>query len=404
MRAIEMRIPGKYWDSFLYDDRLYLFTLSGDIHVYRWDQLVQSVPIEADCRPLFWQFLARGRAWYMPELQTLLKSPLINQEIKALRDKLTAKPHNVSASLLKKTLIAVLPSPAHPHTDVEAFYNILYLSSSSGVHSLPLSSMLEGSFNLSTDISAFRIACSYGSMALAAGSEGVFEQTLSSERYWPEIYEPMQLSNRYCASCSWASFDVVATAGPRNAGYIAAFSKPSRGADQLSDDDDDDAHRLIGVIDAAELFPSPEGLFFGTADLLVLATPTTLVFDGWNPYRRRQDHGTDVEKTILTRNQMEIKPFASDPIDGTVTVFGTTIELDNSLVVIGIDGSTKRLREPINWRCFPRSQRYLNHLHVTYGDHVRIYAFTDDYFTPYEKRGPAVRRPRLPFTRTDNIS
>src|SRR5262249_59810868 len=95
MQAVELRIPGEYWDSLIYNDRLYLFTLAGDILAYRWDQLIQSLAIEQNLRPLFWQFLARGRAWYAPELRRLLESPKVFQEIKLLVNEVTANPYTV---------------------------------------------------------------------------------------------------------------------------------------------------------------------------------------------------------------------------------------------------------------------------------------------------------------------
>jgi hypothetical protein len=36
--------------------------------------------------------------------------------------------------------------------------------------------------------------------------------------------------------------------------------------------------------------------------------------------------------------------------------------------------------EPTNWRVFPRSRDYRNHLHIIYEDHVEIVIFTHDYF------------------------
>ncbi len=36
--------------------------------------------------------------------------------------------------------------------------------------------------------------------------------------------------------------------------------------------------------------------------------------------------------------------------------------------------------EPTNWRVFPRSEDYVNQLHVVYEDHLDIFAFTHDYF------------------------
>jgi hypothetical protein len=393
MQAIELRISGRYWDSFLYNDRLYLFTQEGEIEIYRWDRLVQSIPVGNDCGPLFWQFLARGKAWYMPEMQAILRSPKIYQEIKNLRDAICAEPYYISQEDLQNALIEVAPSPAHPHTDVEAFYGNLYLSSTQGVHVAPLNQSLESSFDRSTDIPAFRMACSYGAMAIAAGSDGVFEQTLTREYILEESYEPVQLSDRACAACSWASFDVVATSGAGSAGYVAAFSKPSR--------DEEESRQLIGVVDSTDLFPSSGGgLLIGSGNLIALASQSSIILDGWSPYRRRDDHGIDLVKSLSSRETVEVEQLTDDAIDGAVTVYGLVFEMDESLLVVGVDGSRDVYPEPINWRTFPRSQRYMNHLHMTCDQGVRIIAYIEDYFLNSRKRGPAMRRPREPVTRT----
>ena len=391
MQAVEVRIPGEYWDSFIYNDRLYLFSLNGDILVYRWDQLIQSFPIKDDWRPLFWQFLSRSRAWYAPELQKILESPKIRQGISLLIDSMTAVPHTVGETGLRSALVDVAASPAHPHTDVEAFYNTLYLSSSKGVHAASLSTKLNNRFSISTDIPAFRVACSLGSMAVAAGSEGMFEQVLAPRGQWQTRSEPAQLSSKPCVACSWASFDVIATSGPRSDGYVAAFAKPSR--TRRDEAIVRDARELVGVVDAAELFPSSSGLLFGEQDLLILASPSTLLIDSWNPYLRRDNYGADVGSSLSGQRQLQVSSLTDDAIDGAATVFGITVEMDSSLIVIGVDGTIRDFGEPVNWRCFQRSKRYFNQLHVTHGDHIRVYAFVDDYFMPSELRGPAVRRP-----------
>jgi hypothetical protein len=181
---------------------------------------------------------------------------------------------------------------------------------------------------------------------------------------------------------------VVATSGLGGAGYVAAFSKPSKNEEEPTE--------LVGIVDAAELFPSSDGLMFGAGDLLVLATGSTLLIDGWNPFRRRPDHGIDLSESLLHRGRVSIDSLTEGAIDGSVAVFGVLVEMDEALLLIGVDGKIASLGEPVNWRCFPRSRQYLNQLHVTYDDHVHIYAYIDDYFVPFDARGAATRRPGHP--------
>lgn len=394
MQVVEVRIPGRFWDSFIYDGNLYLFTLNGEIRNYAWDQLVASIAIDVDCRPLFWQFLARGQTWYRPELQKLLESPKILQEIKMLRDRITAYPHEVSAEGLRDAHIETAGSPSHPHTDVEAFYKTLYLSSSSGVRAAALTRKLSNNFRTMSDIPALRVACSYGSMAVAAGSEGMYDQTLTSFLDWPKSNEPRLLSDRNCVACSWASFDVIGSSGPGDAGFIAAFSKPQKeetesGLSSITST----SRQLLDVIGSDELFQSSDGLLFGAETLLVMASQSYLYIDGWNPHLRRDDQGVDVQRSLFNQYELRVNDLTEEAIDGAATTFGIAVEMDSALVVRGVDGSISGFGEPVNWRTYPRSRRYLNQLHVTYDDYVAIFAFVDDYFIPARNRGPAVPRP-----------
>jgi hypothetical protein len=42
--------------------------------------------------------------------------------------------------------------------------------------------------------------------------------------------------------------------------------------------------------------------------------------------------------------------------------------------------------EPVNWRVFPRSKHYANHLHVVYDDRLEVWSFNHDYFLDQKKK------------------
>lgn len=393
MRAIEIRIPGEFWDSFIYNGRLYLFTVDGEIFIYRWDQIIGSLIVAPDWAPLFWRFLTRGRTWYMPEIQEILESPAIRQVISSVADDIVRLPFEVPERLLRSALIGTGQSPMHPHSDIEAFYNMLYISSPEGVSAASLSQKLSSGFRRLTDMPALRIACSYSSMALAAGSEGMYDQQLSLEedRSW-QSHPPRQLSYSNCIACNWADFDIIGTSGSGEAGFIAAFEKPQRreGSGVITETRED-PRPLLDVIGSSDLFPSSDGLMFGSQDLLVMASRSKLYVENWNPWLRR--HGVDVQRSMFGRHTVSINDLTEEAIDGSAAVFGIIVEMDSSLLVSGVDGTIKSFGEPVNWRIFPRSRRYLNQMHVIYEDYISIFAFIEDYFIPLETRGPAVHRP-----------
>jgi len=55
--------------------------------------------------------------------------------------------------------------------------------------------------------------------------------------------------------------------------------------------------------------------------------------------------------------------------------FGTVIEYENELILYNESGEQLVAKRPVNWRVFPRSKNYINHLHVVENDLLKIYAF-----------------------------
>jgi hypothetical protein len=393
MRPVEIRIPGEFWDSFIYNGRLYLFTLDGDIRTYNWERLVQSMPIDPDYRPLFRQFLTRGQEWYSPLLQRILESPEICKTVASLTNKISGRVYEVASQYLVSAVQETYPSPSHPHTDIEGFYNVLYLSSLDGIYAASLARKLARGFLRVTDVPALRVACSWGSMAVAAGSEGMYDHDLADFRDW-NLTEPKQLSNKYCSACSWTSFDVVGSSGPRDAGVIAAFSKPKKDEAESRFRLTTTTRRHIQTIDSDAIFSSNEGLLFGAQDVLVMASRQRLDIDGYDPRRRDETARVlDFQMALFDEKSLPVGELTDDAIGGAATVYGILVEMDRALLLRGVDGTVSAFGQPVNWRTFPRSQNYLNQLHVTYDDHVSIFAFPDDYFIAAGMRGPAAHRP-----------
>jgi hypothetical protein len=126
-----------------------------------------------------------------------------------------------------------------------------------------------------------------------------------------------------------------------------------------------------------------------------MASHSSLYIDGWNPRLRRDDQGVDLQRSLFSERVIRVSDLTDEAIDGAAAVFGIAVEMDSALLVRGVDGSVSGFGEPVNWRTYPRSHRYLNQLHVTYDDHIAIFAFVDDYFILDQDRDPAVSRPQF---------
>lgn len=394
MQALEVSIPGSYWDSLLYDGQLYLFTRDGEIAVYNWDRLVGSIPWGSDVKPLAVQFLTRGKAWYSPALRHLLTSPSSAEHFALLVERLTSKRYIIPKRLSAESLISQAQSPVYPHTDVETYYNSLYVGGSRGVHEASLQGDDALRFERILDAPALRMSASYGRLALAAGSDGLLEHELVQPRYRGyrgEMGSTEVITDAHCRSCSWARFDIVGSGNHNAGGFLAAFSNPN-----WTDDDDVRLQRtLVGIVEANRLFETEtDGYMFAASDQLGLVRAGGIELETWNPYLRRRGSGVDVGYARKKTTQFADKRLSSTALDASATVFGAIVELDDSLLVLASDGTSRKLREPINWRCFPRSSRYINHLHITYENQVRIFAFVHDYFQS-KRKGPSTGRPQV---------
>jgi hypothetical protein len=395
MQPVEIRIPGEFWDSFIYNGRLYLITLDGYIKTYNWEQMIHSINVPADCRPLFRQYLTLGQEWYSPQLQRILESPAVRLTVESLTAKIAHKFYEVSPKSIQAALMATNSSPSHPHTDIEGFYNVLYISSLDGIYAAPLRRKLGKAFHRMTDVPALRVACSWGSMAVAAGSEGMFDYLLRDFSDSSAKTNLRQLSDRYCAACSWSSFDVVGSYGPKSAGFIAAFSKPKAEEKEFKPSLTATSRDLIQVIDSDAIFGSAGGLLFGGKNVLVMASRRKLEIDGYNP-RLRDENAKVVnfQQALFNERHLDVRELTDDAIGGAAAVYGILVEMDNALLLRGIDGTISGFGQPVNWRTFPRSRNYLNQLHVTCDEYISIFAFPDDYFISASDRGPAAYRPQ----------
>ncbi len=402
MRPIVIVLEGEYWDSYLYDDRLLLFSRDGTLRQYRWDRLLSAlIPKGHSLSVPFRHLAGRGRAWYSLAVRELIEVDDVRQAMQRKAEVLAQSRLHVSLRDLSRLERNVSELELFPSTDVEVWGGVLFVGSTDGVTGTPLRDLTFelngdalGRSNLFTDAPALSLAASYRHLAVANGSEGLSEfridplEDFSGSGFFGER-ERREVSAGRCDLCGWASFDIVGSVTGAG-GYIGAFTPPRQDGDG-----DTDSRQLLGTIASEELFGRSGGFLFGGGQILALASSGALWQERWNPFRRRADYGIDMDETRLTVPSLARSTRTPDPLNAVITVFGVVLELDSELVVYGSDGRKRRLvGEPVSWRAFPRSQRYMNQLHVVRDDCLEIYVFAHDYFVPRDKRSLALDRPK----------
>lgn len=391
MQVVTIRLVGEYWDSYLYNDQLFLLSRDGVLEIYRWDELVNELAEETEFDTELRHLITRGRAWYGLAVQNLIHGTGVRAELVRAVNSLALEPFVLSRRVLRRHLKMETEVEGFPSTDIEVFGNQMFVGSTDGVFATPLARVDEIDLSRSAillDTPAVKLSASYNRLAIAHGADGLSDLAIGKFEllYEHDPREHKLISTQRCDSCSWASFDIVASAAG-SGGYVNAFSKPIR------DEPTPQIREKLGTVGSSDLFGIDDGFLVGAGNLLVLAREGELWTESWNPYRRREDFGIDVAK-ITSPALMARQTTTTEPIDAAVTVFGTVLELDERLVVYRSDGKQQTLDgEPISWRVFPRSQRYLNHLHVVREDRLDILAFTHDYFQPSQHRSLAMSRP-----------
>jgi hypothetical protein len=403
MPLVRLRIPGKYWDSLLYNDRLFLVRRDGAVEILNWDCLIDSLTIQDPAhRATVKHLFARGRAWYALAIQDQIHEGALGTVLNEGIDALARTDLRASRHQLKDAHLATVQIDDFPTTDFEAYGNVLFAASTDGVvaaHLKRLDQIDLSRSSLITDTPALRVTASYGMLAIAGGVEGLFEVPVRHldeyYSYWDAIpSRPEYISSTPAYSCNYIRFDLAAST-PGEGGYVGAFTRPRAGtAEDRSYEGYD--RQLLDTLDSKEIFDLEGGLLFGGGDRLMLATDKQYRSGGWDPYKRKKDVQLfDALDAIYSSPSQIDAPRRREPIDAALTVFGAVYEYEGSLVIAGTDGVQHLIRgEPVAWRVFPRSRRYLNQLHVIRNEYVDVFATSHDYFLRRDARGPSLPRPK----------
>jgi hypothetical protein len=374
---IEILIPGDYWDSQIYSGELVLFGTDGSLKTFSWNQIVDNIPVEDEVR-LALEAALIGNSWlYQSGAQRLLADAEIAGVLyqRFLRLDLLPKPIEVMPS---RATTRANPLP-FPHADSDVFRSRLYTGSKDGLHTIPLQSSSRGKRGVSriTDAPALSLAAKFFCLAHAGGSEGLFQTSIhdSRERITGST---ATLASAFCNVCEWAALDILASDGHGDL-FAATFRKDSRSSISSARVN----REFVRVRTAGELFDlEPEGpapqLSWGSRDKVFQIRGGSIDV---RRYQGASKHDTETALEVLGSVPIDVSGHDDSVVAARVAPFGCVIEYDSFLLVVPSVGDSFRLDgEPVRWRVFPRSKHYLNHLHVIYEDHVRIIAFTHDYF------------------------
>lgn len=382
-KPIRLVIPGAFWDSQIYSGELYLFGLSGELWTISWDKLVAGLPIPPQLRIAGDLALLGNHCLYENGARLLLSDPDISRLLlEKFRHLGALPPWEVNASAAN---IEDNPLP-FPHSDSAVHYHTLYVGASDGLYELSRNDGTgsRGRIRLS-DAPALHIAAGFSTMAQAAGADGLFATRLASEppalRGRAET-RGIHVSERSCMTCEWAHSSVI-SAGYDHSVYLAPFVRPpesDRGGSRSRQ------RQFDPIIPEHDIFKGDtlilRGFTWGAGDKIFRFN------DGYvevTQYRQRSRKPPTF--TFRGGIPLDDPETVSSVVSARAASFGSVIEGDSALqVMLTTGGSLSLPGEPTNWRVFPRSQNYINHLHVIYEDRLEIFAFTHDYFVDQDAK------------------
>ena len=271
-------------------------------------------------------------------------------------------------------------NPFHfPHADSLFYYNKLYVGGSNGLQV----SQRGGSRHPINekpiklwDGPVLSMAASHQSLALASGTEGLFESQLEVESI--SYFKERLRSSQPSTSVRWLYPSIYSSS--YEGGYLADFDF-EKNATSRDEQKREQPRSLRDIIDVSRLFTYERsnhitGYSWGSHDKICLATQDQIdVIRFHSTQTENKEHFESLGKVKVA------KKFIGDIVNADSAYFGYVIEtaegllaLSSSLENFWLDG------EPVNWRVFPDSKDYVNHLHVIYDDHFCVFSFNHDYF------------------------
>jgi hypothetical protein len=409
LQPLKLTISGAYYDSQIYDSRLFLWKADGSILVLDWDKLVDSVTIEENLKTVFTLTFKYGKKLYE---NLLIKDTEIKNLVMEKLQKLSSLAIDISERDLTNHVVSLQDNPfPFPHADSSIHYKTLYVGSQSGVSRSRCSYSRKIALNPQTeklwDAPVLSLTASNNTLAIAAGSEGLFDYSIG-DSFYQNSNEPRNITEEHSNFARWM-YPGIFSSSYFNDGYFADFQEIKEPRSKSKELRSSGKHIQLSLFphlpEKSSLISLPENssvpkpsrelkqLFsyheifteeartkqpiftWGARDKIYLVTEDSIELVRCFPREKKE---TEKFKSL---GSTEVEDLTGDIVSADSSFFGIVLEEEDSLLVINSLLQHKRFSgEPVNWRVFPDSVNYVNQLHIIYEDSIQIYFFTHDYF------------------------
>ncbi|NEP56262.1 MAG: hypothetical protein F6K31_04465 [Symploca sp. SIO2G7] len=408
LEPLELVIPGSYYDSQIYNGRLYLWKADSSIITIDWNKLIEIIRVSEELKVAFALGFQYGDNLYN---NLLLKDAEIKSMIVEKFKLLSKKTIEVSQKTLDNCTVSEENNPLpFPHADSSIHYKTIYIGSKSGVSSSPCNIGSSDAKAIKLwDSPVLSLSASHLTLAMAAGSEGLFDYSLK-QNYYEKHSEPCRISEKHSNFARWL-YPSIFSSSYFNEGCLADFKVKNKikSNQQLNQSQEESrvkksaiTARNISLIEknegriqkrefqknfsSSEIFANrinnePLKFTWGSYDKICLLTENHIELVRYYPRAKNET------KKFVNLGSVKIQNSIGDIISADSSFFGIVLEAEESLLVVNSRLEHKHFGgEPVNWRVFPRSRNYTNQLHIIYDDSLHIYSFTHDYFVNQQSK------------------
>jgi hypothetical protein len=233
MPPVKLVLPGEYWDTQIYQGRLYLFARDGSIATLNWDKLVDNVVAPDTLRLAL--TCAFKRSDYFYRVADIFYDPEIREVITRRFDTLSDLDLVVAPADQERVLVSQQDNPfPFPHADSTIYRRQLFVGTTKGVFTADCAKRRKRAVSNDVDklwdapISS--IKASWGSLALAGGDEGLWEYDLDFDFDSftnSGVEDPVRIAMQHCSECHWAYYSIFGSSskGPGFSGRRPASGR-----------------------------------------------------------------------------------------------------------------------------------------------------------------------------------